>query len=60
MIDPVKSKSRRITICCMTADFNAVFNTLKHVTKSSSLFPQHNGQPMWFGAVKKGKAYVRL
>jgi hypothetical protein len=28
------------------------------VTKSPSPFPQHKGQPMWFGAVKIGKAYV--
>jgi hypothetical protein len=28
------------------------------VTKSPSPFPQHKGKPMWFGAVKLGKAYV--
>jgi len=28
------------------------------VTKSPSPFAQHKGQPMWFGAVKVGKAYV--
>lgn len=28
------------------------------VTKSPSPFPQHKGQPMWFGTVKLGKAYV--
>jgi hypothetical protein len=28
------------------------------VTKSASPFPQHKGQPMWFGSVKLGKAYV--
>jgi len=28
------------------------------VTKSPSPYPQHKGQPMWFGAVKVGKAYV--
>jgi hypothetical protein len=28
------------------------------VTKSPSPYPQHKGQPMWFGAVKIGKAYV--
>ena len=28
------------------------------VTKSASPYPQHKGQPMWFGAVKLGKAYV--
>ena len=27
-------------------------------TKGPSPFPQHKGQPMWFGAVKQGKAYV--
>ena len=28
------------------------------VTKSPSPFPQHKGQPMWFGAVKIEKSYV--
>jgi hypothetical protein len=28
------------------------------VTRSPSPYPQHKGQPMWFGAVKIGKAYV--
>jgi hypothetical protein len=28
------------------------------ITKDPSPFPQHKGQPMWFGAVKLGKAYV--
>src|ERR1041384_7395243 len=28
------------------------------VTKSPSPYPQHKGQPMWFGMVKLGKAYV--
>ena len=28
------------------------------VTKGPSPFPQHKGHPMWFGAVKLGKAYV--
>jgi hypothetical protein len=28
------------------------------VTRSASPFPQHKGQPMWFGSVKAGKAYV--
>jgi hypothetical protein len=28
------------------------------VTKSPSPFPQHKGQPMHFGSVKLGKAYV--
>jgi hypothetical protein len=27
-------------------------------TKVVSPFPQHKGHPMWFGAVKLGKAYV--
>jgi hypothetical protein len=30
------------------------------LTKSPSPFPQHKGQPMWFGEVKIGKAYVSL
>jgi hypothetical protein len=28
------------------------------VTRGPSPFPQHKGQPMWFGAVKIAKAYV--
>jgi hypothetical protein len=28
------------------------------VTKGPSPFPQHKGHPMWFGAVRLGKAYV--
>jgi hypothetical protein len=28
------------------------------VTKSASPFPQHKGQPMYFGSVRLGKAYV--
>jgi hypothetical protein len=28
------------------------------VTRGPSPFPQHKGHPMWFGAVKLGKAYV--
>ncbi len=28
------------------------------VTKGPSPFPQHRGHPMWFGAVRLGKAYV--
>ena len=28
------------------------------VGRKASPFPQHKGNPMWFGAVKLGKAYV--
>lgn len=28
------------------------------VSKTPSPFPQHKGQPMWFGSVRLGKAYV--
>jgi hypothetical protein len=28
------------------------------LTKTPSPLPQHKGQPMWFGAVRLGKAYV--
>jgi len=28
------------------------------VGKTPSPFPQHKGQPMWFGSVRVGKAYV--
>jgi len=30
------------------------------VTKSPSPFPQHKGQPLWFGYVKIGRAYVSI
>jgi hypothetical protein len=30
------------------------------VTKKPSIFPQHKGEPMWFGAIKIGKAYVSV
>jgi hypothetical protein len=30
------------------------------VTRSASPFPQHEGQPMYFGSVRLGKAYVRF
>jgi len=29
-------------------------------TKSASPFPQHKGQPLFFGSVRVGKAYVSL
>src|ERR1022692_2089695 len=28
------------------------------LTKSASPFPQHKGQPMYFGSIRLGKAYV--
>ena len=28
------------------------------ITKSASPFPQHKGQPLYFGSVRLGKAYV--
>ena len=49
----------------MAADFAAVFAALKPVlskhtlvTRSPSPFPQHKGQPLYFGSVRLGKAYV--
>ncbi len=30
------------------------------VTKTPSPFPQHKGQPLYFGSVRLGKAYVSL
>ena len=30
------------------------------VTKTASPFPQHKGQPLYFGSVRLGKAYVSL
>jgi hypothetical protein len=40
---------------CVKTD-TAIEYTL--VTKSASPFPQHKGQPMYFGSVRLGKAYV--
>jgi hypothetical protein len=37
------------------ADSPEVFTV---VTKTPSPFPQHKGQPMWFGEVRLGKAYA--
>jgi len=37
------------------ADTPSLFNLNSRVP---SPFPQHKGQPMWFGAVRLGKAYV--
>jgi hypothetical protein len=28
------------------------------VTKTASPFPQHKGQPLFFGSVRRGKAYI--
>ena len=49
----------------MAVDFAAVFALLKPVlskhtlvTRSPSPFPQHKGQPLYFGSVRLGKAYV--
>jgi hypothetical protein len=39
----------------VTVDTPAEFTL---VTKSPSPFPQHKGQPMYFGSVRTGKAYV--
>ena len=33
-------------------------NEFTLLTKSKSPFPQHKGQPMYFGSVRVGKAYV--
>jgi hypothetical protein len=38
-----------------TVDSDSEFNL---VTRVPSPFPQHKGHPMWFGAVRIGKAYV--
>ena len=46
------SQSSRLTVKTDTAKHYEL------VTKSPSPYPQHKGQPMWFGAVKIGKAYV--
>jgi hypothetical protein len=37
---------------------NATRYTL--LSRTPSPFPQHKGQPMWFGEVRAGKAYVSL
>jgi len=44
--------SRRL---CVKVDVPTEYTV---VTKSPSPFPQHKGQPMFFGAVRLGKAYV--
>jgi len=37
------------------ADTSTIYSLTGRVP---SPFPQHNGQPMWFGSVRLGKAYV--
>ena len=46
------SQSKRLAVKTDTAQEYTL------VTKSASPFPQHKGQPMWFGSVRLGKAYV--
>jgi hypothetical protein len=53
VLKPVLAKyANRLTVKADTS----VEYTL--VTKSASPFPQHKGQPMYFGSVRLGKAYV--
>ena len=54
-LKPVLGKyAKKLTVKSDTAEDYTL------VTKSPSPFPQHKGHPLWFGAVKKGKAYVSL
>jgi hypothetical protein len=53
VLKPVLAKhAKRLSVKADTA----IEYTL--VTKSPSPFPQHKGQPMYFGSVRLGKAYV--
>ena len=53
VLKPVLAKyANRLTVKADTS----VEYTL--VTKSASPFPQHKGQPLYFGSVRLGKAYV--
>src|SRR5215831_14807979 len=53
LLKPILAKhSHRLSVSTDTA----VEYTL--VTKSPSPFPQHKGQPLYFGSVRLGKAYV--
>src|SRR5262245_29687360 len=55
ILKPVLSKhANRLAVKTDTPDEYSL------VTRTSSPFPQHKGQPMWFGAVRKGKAYVSI
>ena len=52
-LKPVLGKySRRLAVKTDTATEYTL------VTKSPSPFPQHKGQPLYFGSVRLGKAYV--
>jgi hypothetical protein len=52
-LKPVLAKhSKRLSVKTDTADEYTL------VTKQASPFPQHKGQPMWFGSVRSGQAYV--
>jgi hypothetical protein len=46
------SHLRRLAISEDTASVYSV------TCRAPSPFPQHKGHPMWFGSVRKGKAYV--
>ena len=55
VLKPVLAKnSKRLAVKTDTAGEYTV------VTKAASPFPQHKGQPMFFGSVKAGRAYVSL
>ncbi len=43
---------RRLAV---SEDSTSVYNV---TCRTPSPFPQHKGHPMWFGSVRKGKAYV--
>lgn len=52
-LKPVLAKhAKRLTV---KADTPAEYTL---VTKSASPFPQHKGEPLYFGSVRLGKAYV--
>jgi len=41
----------------VSQDTSSIFSV---TGRKPSPFPQHKGHPMWFGSVRKGKAYVSL
>ena len=53
VLKPVLAKyAKRL---CVKADTPTEYTV---VTKSASPFPQHKGHPLYFGSVRRGKAYV--
>ena len=47
--------ARRLSHLAVSEDTASIFSVS---CRTPSPFPQHKGHPMWFGSVRKGKAYV--